>query len=90
MTAVSRSVYVDTYHHRDAVGPSGEMKSMIRTLTEAQWQDVEALAKRHGLGDAELFALAVGCPNHGNAWMDFDDEGVFCHACEGAPWTGAL
>jgi hypothetical protein len=55
---------------------------MTNQMSTAAWQQVEQLAKRDGLGDAEIFALAVGCPRHGNASMDWDDDGVFCHRCQ--------
>ena len=57
---------------------------MIKTMSAAAWQQTRALAVRDGLGDAELAGLAIGCPAHGNAGMDWDDDGVFCHACERA------
>lgn len=28
--------------------------------------------------------MAIGCPAHSSACMDFDDAGVFCQACESA------
>jgi hypothetical protein len=53
--------------------------------TEAQWQALRALAEQNGLGEAQLAGLAIGCPVHGNANMDFDGEGasaeVFCCKC---------
>ena len=51
-------------------------------MSDAAWQVTERLARAAGLGDAQLAGLAVGCPAHGNAHMDFDDAGVFCHECE--------
>ena len=51
-------------------------------MSDAAWQVTERLARAAGLGDAQLAGLAVGCPVHGNAQMDFDDAGVFCHECE--------
>lgn len=54
----------------------------MATMSEAAWKQAEALARRDGLGDAELFALAVGCPAHGNGGMDWDDDGVFCRECD--------
>lgn len=51
-------------------------------MTADAWQRTEQLARLHGLGDAEIAGLAIGCPRHGNASMDFDEAGVFCHACD--------
>ena len=42
------------------------------------------LAREHGLCDAQVAGLMIGCPVHGNAGMDFDDAGVFCHPCDRA------
>ena len=51
-------------------------------MTAEQWAATERAAIEAGLGDAELSALAIGCPVHGNRYMDWDtgsgvDE-VFC------------
>lgn len=51
----------------------------MRKLTEAQWQAIEREARADGLADAQIFGLAVGCPVHGNAAMDWDDDEVFCY-----------
>ena len=54
----------------------------VKTMSPEAWAATERLARQHGLSDAELAGLAIGCPQHGNAHMDFDDAGVFCHQCE--------
>lgn len=46
------------------------------------WQRTVELARKAGLGDADMAGLAIGCPRHGNASMDFDDAGVFCSRCD--------
>jgi hypothetical protein len=51
-------------------------------MTDQQWQHLEQLAQRDGLTDADIAGLAIGCPRHGNASMDYDDDGVFCHQCQ--------
>jgi hypothetical protein len=53
-----------------------------RQMSREAWARTERLAKRDGLGDAQMAGLAIGCPRHGNAFMDWDDDGVFCHRCE--------
>jgi hypothetical protein len=53
-------------------------------MSPAAWQRTLELARRDGLTDAQIAGLAIGCPKHGNAGMDFDAAGVFCHACERA------
>lgn len=53
-----------------------------QSMSDEGWRHLEQLARREGLGDAELAGLAIGCPRHGNASMDFDSDGVFCHRCE--------
>jgi hypothetical protein len=55
-----------------------------RTLTPAQWAATEATIRSAGATDAVVFAVAVGCPRHGNAWMDTTMDGAeaFCHACD--------
>ena len=53
-----------------------------RMMTEQEWQHALQLARRSGLDDAQLAGLAIGCPRHGNAGMDWDDDGVFCHPCD--------
>jgi hypothetical protein len=51
-------------------------------LTESEWSVVEAGARKAGLTDADIFALAIGCPAHGNIPMDWDGPGdVFCYFC---------
>jgi hypothetical protein len=52
-----------------------------RMLTDAQFAAVKAEALRAGLGDAELAGLAIGCPVHGNAAMDWEPSTseVFCY-----------
>lgn len=50
-----------------------------RMLTDAQFSAVKAEALAAGLGDAELAGLAIGCPVHGNAAMDWDNGEVFCY-----------
>jgi hypothetical protein len=57
---------------------------MTTQMSTAAWQHLEKLAHDASLSDAEIAGLAIGCPRHGNASMDFDDDGVFCHACENA------
>lgn len=52
---------------------------MSRMMTEVQWAATEHQARAAGLTDAQIFALAVGCPVHGNAAMDWDDDEVFCY-----------
>jgi len=52
---------------------------MTRMQTEAQFAQTEARAREDGLTDAQIFALAIGCPVHGNAAMDWDDGEVFCY-----------
>jgi hypothetical protein len=53
-------------------------------MSPAAWERTLELARRDGLTDAQIAGLAIGCPKHGNAGMDFDADGVFCHACERA------
>jgi len=52
---------------------------MTRMMTEAQWAETERKARGDGLTDAQIFGLAIGCPVHGNAAMDWDDGEVFCY-----------
>jgi hypothetical protein len=56
----------------------------MASMTAADWQRTQELAQRDGLGDAEMAAVAIGCPRHGNAGMDWDDAGVFCQPCDKA------
>lgn len=56
----------------------------VRMMSDSEWRFTLALAERDGLGDAEKAALAIGCPQHGNAGMDFDADGVFCTPCDRA------
>ena len=56
-------------------------------MSDAAWQQTLSLARRYGLADAEIAGLAIGCPRHGNAHMDFETPAgapaeVFCHECE--------
>jgi hypothetical protein len=53
-----------------------------RQMSPEAWAATERLAKRDGLDDAQMAGLAIGCPRHGNAFMDWDGDGVFCHRCE--------
>ena len=59
-----------------------EGTQVMATMSATAWRRTVELAERDGLGDAQVFALSVGCPLHGNAAMDWDDAGVFCHQCE--------
>ena len=56
--------------------------SHVGAMSAEAWQHLEQLAREAGLTDAEMAGLAIGCPWHGNSWMDFDSDGVFCHRCE--------
>lgn len=56
--------------------------SAAQRMSAASWARLEALARRDGLSDAQMAGLAIGCPRHGNAYMDYDADGVFCHQCE--------
>lgn len=51
-------------------------------MTDAAWERTVELARRDGLDDADMAGLAIGCPRHGNASMDWDDDGVFCGRCD--------
>lgn len=55
--------------------------STHRMLDEATALKMLDFAESEGLSDAERMGLAVGCPTHGNAWMDWDESGIFCHRC---------
>jgi hypothetical protein len=55
--------------------------SEYRMLSEDRWLDVHQLAAMDGLSDAQIAGLAIGCPQHGNASMDWDSAGIFCHRC---------
>ena len=61
----------------------------VSMMTPEAWARTQELAGWDELSDAQRFAMAVGCPVHGNASMDFDDDGVFCHKCEmaAAAWA---
>ena len=43
-----------------------------------------ALAQLRQQPDHVIFAVMVGCADHGNGHMDWDADGAFCHACERA------
>lgn len=58
---------------------------MHRMMSPAEWARTAELARRDRLTDAQMAGLAIGCPAHGNAWMDWDDDGVFCHHCVSVP-----
>jgi hypothetical protein len=51
-------------------------------MTPEAWQRTVELAQRDNLDDAQMAGLAIGCPRHGNAGMDWDDDGVFCSTCD--------
>jgi len=51
-------------------------------MSEAAWQRTMELARTARLGAAEIAGLAIGCPRHGNASMDWDGAGVFCSRCD--------
>jgi hypothetical protein len=51
-------------------------------MTGQAWQRTAELAARDGLDDAQMAGLAIGCPVHGNASMDWDNAGVFCSPCD--------
>lgn len=57
---------------------------MTAAMSAAAWQRTEQLARQAGLSDAQIAGLAIGCPAHGNASMDFDDDGIFCGTCDRA------
>jgi hypothetical protein len=57
---------------------------MTQTMNATAWQRMQELAHKDGLTGAQMAGLAIGCPKHGNAGMDWDDAGVFCHTCESA------
>jgi hypothetical protein len=57
-------------------------QQVMAAMSTTAWQRTVELAERDHLGDAQIFALAVGCPLHGNAAMDWDDAGVFCSTCD--------
>lgn len=71
-----RSLCFNDHAHRDASA------IMPDTLTETAWQAVERLLARTNAPHAVRFAVAVGCPRHGNAAMDWDDNGAYCSRCE--------
>ena len=50
-------------------------------MTPAAWARTVELARRDGLGDAQMAGLAIGCPVRGNASMDWDAGELFCHRC---------
>ena len=55
-----------------------------RTMSDAEWRHNERLWRSAGADEIAMFALAVGCPKHGNAPMDFDPDASepFCMACD--------
>ncbi len=55
-----------------------------RTMSDAEWRHNERLWRSAGADEIAMFALAVGCPKHGNAAMDFDPDVAepFCMACD--------
>ena len=62
--------------------PSDYQEVSVQMMTPAAWERTLVLARRDGLGEAEMAGLAIGCPVHGNASMDFDADGVFCSRCD--------
>jgi len=76
---------LDIRHHAGAGDSAVHVdteQQVMAAMSATAWLRTEQLAKRDGLGDAEIFALAIGCPQHGNAGMDWDDAGVFCSPCD--------
>ena len=61
-----------------------ETTPATRTMSDAEWQHNERLWRAAGADEIAMFALAVGCPRHGNAAMDFDPDASepFCMACD--------
>ena len=53
-------------------------------MSATDWQHNERLWRAAGADEIAMFALAVGCPKHGNAPMDFDPDASepFCMACD--------
>ena len=62
--------------------PSDYQEVSVQMMTPAAWERTLVLARRDGLGEAEMAGLAIGCPVHGNASMDWDADGVFCSRCD--------
>jgi len=54
---------------------------MAQMATAEAWQRTLGLAREHGLSEAQIAGLAIGCPRHGNISMDWDEDGIFCHQC---------
>jgi hypothetical protein len=56
-----------------------------RMMSADCWAALERMARSDGATDAQLAGLAIGCPVHGNAHMDYDSVDdvvvVFCHRC---------
>lgn len=52
-------------------------------MSASEWRRTVVLAHQLKLSEAGIAALAIGCPWHGNAAMDFDDQDVFCYQCTG-------
>ena len=53
----------------------------VSMMTPEAWARTQELAGWDELGDAQRFAMAIGCPVHGNASMDWDAGELFCHRC---------
>ena len=51
-------------------------------MTPGAWARTQELAGWDELGDAQKAAMAIGCPRHGNASMDWDEDDVFCSRCD--------
>ena len=61
--------------------PSDYQEVSVQSMTPGAWERTLVLARRDGLGEAEMAGLAIGCPVHGNASMDWDAGELFCHRC---------
>ena len=62
--------------------PSDYQEVSVQMMTPEAWARTQELAGWDELSDAQRFAMAVGCPVHGNASMDWDADGVFCGRCD--------
>jgi len=62
--------------------PSDYQEVSVQMMTPEAWARTQELAGWDELSDAQRFAMAVGCPVHGNASMDWDADGVFCSRCD--------
>ena len=60
---------------------AGKAAGMAQMMSPAEWAHTLELARRDQLDDAQMAGLAIGCPAHGNAAMDWDADGVFCSRC---------